>query len=586
MKNWESYVRVLWSIVVIACGTVSSFAGVSGMIQEQYKRDYENKAMFLKIPIYAEKQMIFISGQSVRIDPGSGSPRYKVGDQLRVIRVDFSNDEVKFRMSGIAVAGFVELGFKFDSSLQENFPNREVLDRAVRSVLTEGLKYTDIDDAKEGYVQEQFDRAVREIAGSASTSRESVLKTIAPHLPAYQDAQREIDNLRNKIQEISAQLSQSQSENRKLESESRAQQAELSRLKSSNATLQEKLETYTSQLSKLGDEVRDAKGTTQVYQKQLTTIQRSLNLPVDSGRDLSVQIADLGQAMKRLQKESESLTNQIGSLKTNLNAQQAANARLVGDNEELKAGNLKLHNRIAELTSKDDSLARRYNDLSNAKDKLDDFAQAVDVLRTRMVEESTNGEIYSGKANIYLKNVLLGSVTWSIPNYLNSGEKKNGEASFSTESIDYVRVTPEERHILKSLGERIKIRLDLSSSSDSMSVAPSQNEPIREVGERDHASWAWSIVNQGTRDTRFVLTARLINKNMKELSIFQQEHSIASSNMLRRARNYLQPIPIAAGIIVGFVLFGIVGIFRRPKGQMDQKKNPPAVTMDYTKKKL
>jgi predicted nuclease with TOPRIM domain len=586
MKNREFRLRFLCLTIFIACASQSSFAGISGLIQEQYKKDYENKAMFLKIPIYAEKQMIYISGQSFRIEPGSGSPRYKVGDQLRVIRVDFSGEEIKFRLSGIATPGFVELGFKFDSSLQESFSNRDVFNRALRSVLTEGLKYTDIDDAKDSYVQDQFDRAVREIAGSASTNRESVLKTIAPRVPAYQDAQRDIENLRSKVQDISAQLSQSQSENRKLESDSRAQQAELSRLKSSNAALQEKLETYTSQLSKLGDEVRDAKGTTQGYQKELTNLQRSLNLRVDASRDLTAQISDLGQAIKRLQKEKESLTNQIGSLKTNLDAQQTANARLVGDNEELKAGNLKLRTQITELTSKGDTLAKRHYDLGIAKEKLDEFAQAVDALRTRVVEESTAGGIYYGKSNVFVNDVLVGSLTWSIPINLDRGEKKNAEASFSTESIDYVRVTSEERHILKSLGEPIKIRLDLSSGSDSMSVAPGQKDPMHAIGERDHASWKWSIENRGTRDAQLVLTARLINKNSKEISVLQHEQTIAASNVLRSARSYLQPIPIAAGIILGFVLFGIIGIFRRPKRQLDHRKSTPATTTDYTKKQL
>jgi predicted nuclease with TOPRIM domain len=575
MKNWEF--RILCLTLVLITGALSGFAGVSREIQGQYKKQYENKAMFLKIPIYSEKQMIHISGQSFRVEPGSGSPRYKVGDQLRVLAIDFGGDEIKFRLGGIATAGFVDIGFKFDGNLQENFPNKDVFDRALRATLTEGLKYTDIDDAKTSFIQEQFDRAVREIAGSASINKESVLKTIAPQVPDYQDAQRDIESLRNKIQDISAQLSQSQVENRKLEAESRAQQAELSRQKNANAALQEKLEGYTSQLSKLGDQVRDAKGNAQGYQRELANLQRSLNLRVDSNRDLTVQITDIGQALKKLQKENETSANQITSLRTNLDAQQAANARLVGDNEEVKAANRNLQSKIADLTSKDDSLVKRYYDLGNEKEKLEDYAQTFNALRTRIVEEKTDGGFYQGKANIYVKNILLGSLTWSIPVYLNRGENRNAEASFSAESIDYVRVTPEERHILKSsLGDKLKIRLDLASGSESMNVKPDQDPQTREVGERDHSTWKWSIENRATQDAPLILTARLINKNSNEISFFQQERSVSASNMVRRIRGYLQPIPVATGIIIGFLLFGIVGIFRRPKNRTDQHKNPPA----------
>ena len=564
MKNWEF--RVLCLMLLIVSGALSSFAGISRVIQEQYKKNYENKAMFLKIPIYGEKQMVYISGQTFRPEQGSGSPRYKVGDQLRVLAVEFGGEEIKFRMGGIATPGAVELAFKFDSSLQESFPNKEVFDRALLSVLTEGLKYTDIDEAKDTFVQEQFDRAVREIAGSASISPEAVLKNIAPHVPAYQDAQREIDKLNNRIQDTSTQLSQSQSENRKLEADARAQQAELSRLKKNNSDLQEKLENYTTQLSRLGDEVRDSKGTAQGYQKEL--------------RDLTAQTADLGRALKKLREDNESFVNQISSLRTNVDAQKAANARLLGDNEELKTGNRKLQTQISDLTSKGDSLAKRYYDLGNEKDKLDSFAQAVNALRTRIVEESTVDGVYYGKANLYLKDVLLGSLDWSLPVYLNRDQSKSGKASFSTESIDYVRVTPEERHILRSFGERFKIRLDLSSGADSMVVTPDQNKPTHEIGERDHASWQWNIVNRGSQDARFVLTARLINKDSKEISLLQQEHSVVSSNAVRQIRGYLQPIPMAAGVVIGFVVFGIVGIFRKPRKRIDYRKSSPTSASD------
>jgi predicted nuclease with TOPRIM domain len=559
-------VGVLTFFVVALMAAAAGFAGVSRAIQEQYKRDYENKAMFLKIPIYSERQFVYLSGQTIHIGPGSGSPRYKVGDQLRIVAVDFTGDEVKFRMSGIATPGVVEIAFKFESSLQESFPNRDVLDRAIQSALTEGLRYKDIDDAKDSFVADQFERSVREIAGSASISRESVLKSIAPHIPAYQDAQREIDSLRNRLQEVSGQLNQSQSENRKLESDSRTQQAELSRLKSANAALQEKIDSSTSQISRLGDELRDVRGNALGYQKEIANIQRSLNLRVDASRDLVTQIAELGQAMRKMQKENESLANQINSLKTNLDAQQATNARLLGDNEDLKSKNHQMQITISTLTSNEDSLGRKYLDLKNEKEKLDDYSQLIAALRTRITEESADSGSYRGKADVYLRNTLLGRLDWDIPTYLNYGESKTGRAGFSSESIDYVRLTPEERHLLRSLGSKLKLRMDLVSGSTTMEVKPERNEPFHEVGERDHSTWRWNITNSGTQDVRVALTAHLMNKNSDQVSLFQQEHPLISSNAVRQFRSYLQPVPLTIGAVIGFLLFGIVGIFRRKHG--------------------
>ncbi len=564
--------RVLWLILLALSAATAGFAGVSRAIQEQYKREYDNKAMFLKIPIYSEKQYVYLSGRSFRVDPGIGSPRHRVGDQLRILQVDFAGDEIRFKLSGITTAGLAEIIFKFDASLQEEFPNRAVFNRALQSTFTEGLKYTELEDAKDSFIEEQFERSVRDIADSTSTNSDAVLKSIAPHVPAYQEAQRQIESLKGRVQDISGQLSQSQSENRKLQTEAKALQSELARLKNAHAALQEKMEMSASQISRLGDELRDAKGTAQGYQRELANIQRSLNLKVDSGRDLSEQISDLSQAMKKLQKDNDIQTQQISSLRTNLDAQQAANARLVGENDELKTSNRKMQNTIATLTSKEDSLARQYLNLKREKEKLDDFSQSVEALRTRIEDEKTESGVYSAKVNVYLGNVLLGSLDWSIPVNLNKGQTKSAEAVFSAESIDYVRMTPEERHILRSLGERLKMRVDLASSSDSMNVAAGKGKPLREIEERDRSTWQWSISNFGSQDSRLLLAVRLINRNSNEIPLLHQEHAIAASNAVRQVRSYLQPIPLAAGVVLGFLLFGIVGIFRRSKS----KNVPPA----------
>ncbi|MBN1567708.1 MAG: hypothetical protein JXA73_07660 [Acidobacteria bacterium] len=563
-------------LALLLSGALSGFAGISRSIQEQYKSEYENKAMFLKIPIYSEKQIIQISGQNFRVAPGIGTPRYKVGDQLRILAVDFSGDEIKFRMGGIAAPGTVEIGFKFDADLQENFPNREVFDRALQSTFTEGLKYSEIDDARRGFVEEQFERSVREISASASISRESVLKNIASQVPAYQDARREIENLRNRVQDTSAQLSRSQSDNRELEAQLKAQQAELSRLKGANAALQEKIDSSTSQISRLGDELRDAKGSAQGYQKELASIQRSLNIKVDAGRDLVSQISDLGQAMKKMQKDGDAMADQIVALRSNLDSQTAANARLAGENQELKANGQKLQSTIAALTSNKDSLAAQYLNLQREKEKLDTFSKAVAAIGTRIVEEKTEDGFHKGKANVYVKNALLGSLSWSVPSSLNHDESKNCEVAFSAESIDAIRISQEERLLLRSLGERIKVGVDLASDSSTISVTPEGGERYREIGERDQSSWRWSIHNRGTQDSQVLITARLINKDSNEIPLFHQENRVAASNAIRQVRSYLQPIPLIAGVILGFLLFGIVGIFRRPSKTRTALKRPPS----------
>src|SRR5512136_452521 len=274
---------ILLPLIVIVVAQVS-FAGVSRAIQDKYRRNYENKALFLKIPIFAEKQYIQLRGGAISPDqgPNTGIARFKVGDQVRVLGMDFTGDEIRFKLGAITGAGLAEIIFKFDSPLLESFPNSAVFEEALQATFTEGLKYTDLEEAKRGYVGDQFERVVREIAATSGTSREAVMKDMAPHLPAYQDALHDIDTLRSRNQDLSGQISPLQSDSRKLDQELRTHQSEVARLRSANQSLQEKIDSSTSQLSRLGEDLRSAKGLTQGYQKELASLQRSLNIKVDA----------------------------------------------------------------------------------------------------------------------------------------------------------------------------------------------------------------------------------------------------------------------------------------------------------------
>jgi len=555
--------RHLWIILAAILSVQGAFAGVSRSIQDKYRAKYENKALFLKVPVHGERQYVNITGRTYRAEEGVGQARFKVGDQLRVLEMDFSGDEIKFKMGAISSAGIVEIVFKFDSALQETFPNSNVFDDALGYVFTEGLKYSDLEEAKRTYTQDEFEQAVSKIAATSNTSREVVLKNIAPRVPAYEESQREIESLKAHNEEVSSQLSTSQSENRKLDAELRNSQAEVARLRSANTSLQEKIDSSTSQLSKLGEDLRTVRGATQGYQKELASIQRSLNLKVDTGGDLSTQISDLGQALRKLQKDNEGLESQNNALRSDLEEQQSTNNRLSREMDDLKASNKQLSETIQTLTSKEDSLARQYIDLKKTKENLEDVVQSVSGLNTRIAEEKTEGGFYYRKVNVYLKNLLVGSLDWLVPLRLSHNSSAQAKADFTAESIDYVKISAEERKILRSLGDKLRIQATLTSSSPTMVVQADTKDALHDVGERDRAAWNWAITNRGTQDARLLFTVGLVNKNSDAVTLTQDEPFVMSSNVVRDVRNYLQPVPLAVGALIGFLFFGIVGIFRR-----------------------
>lgn len=571
IPSHKNIFRFLSLLLLLGGVALPAAAGVSRAVQQEYRERYENKAMVLKVPLYGDRQTVRITGPGYRVEPGSGTPRFKVGDQLRVMEVSFSGDQVRFRLSPVTTSETVELSFQFDAGLEDDFPNRKVFDQALGAVLTEGLRYTEIDDARRQFVTGHFERSVRELAEAASISRDAALEQIAPLLPAYQQAKRETASLEERLRKISAQLEVARGENRELQSQVGNLEAESSRLKRSSSELEQRMRASSSQISRLGEELRAAQGTAQGYQKELAEIQRSLNLKAEAGKDLSRQIAELGRALRTLQGEKETLTGKVASLEKELASRAAAAARLKDEITELRRDNADLEKTIRTLTSKEDSLARRYLELKNEKEKLDDFAAGVRALRTRLVEEKDSDGFRTGKAEVLVNDLVIGSLEWRIPAAVARGRGAEAEAAFTAESIDYVRATPEEKRVLRSLVDPLRVRVGLEPGAAALRAEAGPGEPVREVRERERSLWTWTLHNQGTRDARLRFSVRLVHRGGGEIELFDREPVLEASDALRRVRDALRPVPLAVGAVLGFLLFGIVGVFRRPG-----RPRPPA----------
>ena len=104
-----------------------------------------------------------------------------------------------------------------------------------------------------------------------------------------------------------------------------------------------------------------------------------------------------------------------------------------------------------------------------------------------------------------------------------------------------------------------------------MEVRPEKPNLVQEIGDRDRATWRWRIVNHGARDSRLVLAVQLLNKNGDSIPLIQTEELVLSSNVVRQVRDYLQPIPLALGAILGSLIVCIAGLFRRGRHRSPSK---------------
>lgn len=560
-------------LCVVWISGIPAVAGVSQAIQDDYKMSYGNKAMFLRIPIYAQKQYVRIEGRTFRAEPVSGSPIHKVGEQMRITRIDFGGDEIKFRLTAISSPAEAEIIFSFPVGLDEGFSGRDIFDRALRSTFTEGLSYSDIEQAKTEFLKDEFGRSVDQIAGATSLDRAVVLDKVAPLIPDYSKLQGQKKELDSRVETMTAQITELKDSNLKLESRLKESQSELSRAQNTNASMRESLDGSKVQVTKLEAELRNAVEKAQRYEREIQSVQRSLDSESNSNRDLTKNNAELGDRILALQRD--------------LKEQQSESERLKGEVEDYKSDIGKLNSTIKTLTSNKDSIGRQYVAMKEEKEKLDEFAMDVKALSSRVVEEKTEGSVFSGKAGVYADNLLLGLLVWEFPAYLNYGQERSCQATFMAESIDPVKVTPDQRQILRTLGEKtLKIKMNLVSLSPEMSVASEGEQVPHEVAERENSTWSWQVKNGGAQDAAFLLTAHLVNRNAQDIPVFEKKYTVETSTLVRRIRSYLEPVPIAIGVILGFLLFGVVGIFRKPKPPKQKRVHDSgAGSQTYTNQK-
>jgi hypothetical protein len=287
--------------------------------------------------------------------------------------------------------------------------------------------------------------------------------------------------------------------------------------------------------------------------------------------------------MRQIRGENDNLKSQNSALRDDLKEVRTANAKLSTEVEDLQASGKRMQSTIRTLTSKEDSLARQYLELKQTKENLENITLSVESLNTRVVEESSVGGIRAGKVELFIGDTLLGFLDWRLPENLGMNEATDAEARFTSESIDFVRVAEGERHILQSLGDKMKLRVLLASRTDTLEIRPEHESALQEVGERESADWRWLITNQGSQDSRLLLAVNFVNKNTDNIPVLNQEYLVRSSNIVREVRGYLQPIPLALGAILGFLLFGIVGIFRR--GRRSRPPSHPREQGAYIKQK-
>ena len=541
--------------------------GVRREIENWYVHNYENKALFLKIPIRGKRQIVYVGDTRPTLDPGSAnSPLlFKVGDHVRITDVNFRNDSVRFKIASLEVSGEGEIAFEFPRRLEQDFPQRGNFDVALEATLTEGLSYTDIDSAKEEFIKSQFDQFVQQLARSNNTSNDFVVKTLGEKVPAYRLAASKLEEVEQIFLEETEVRQQIQSDLARL-------RAELAQTKTQLSTLQSErdgLETKVKSAERQSDEFRKS---TRDYEQQIESLVKNLNLKTSSATSLSAQVKILNESITTVRQERISRARELQDATTQLAQYQGRNQKLSEELQKAKKEKDKVWEDLRLLTSNRKSLEARYLAIKQENEKFQDTSLLANSLYLKRRIERREEGIFQ-LADLYLLSQLIATLEMQVPPYAGTVHP----VRFAMKSLEIVKFTEEEREIYEVLGETLKIQTSWESNSEDLKIVLLDTEPLQTVGPRESVEWRWMFQGDISQPEQVSLVTHLVSPDGVKIFLGSQDFAVSPGQMIARLRHSFSPISLLAGAVLALAVFGVVVTFRKRSQPPENKDGPELV---------
>ncbi len=543
-------------------------AGVRREIEDWYVQNYENKALFLKIPIRGQRQIVYVGNTPPTLDPGSAnSPLlFKVGDQVRITDVRFRNDSVRFKIASLEVGGEGEIAFEFPRPLEEDFSQRGNFDVTLEATLTEGLSYTDIDSAKEEFIKNQFNQFVQQLARANNTSNDFVMTTLGEKIPTYRLAT-------SKLQEVEQILLEETAARQQIQSAVAHLRVELDQTKTQLSALQSEQDGLLKEIASAERQTAAFRKSAQDYEQQIESLVKNLNLKSSSATTLSAQVKVLNESIDTLQQEQMSRARELQDATTQLAQHQESNQKLSQELQKTQKEKDKVWDDLRLLTSNRKSLEARYLEVKRENEKFEDTSLLAKSLSfKRRIENREEGMFQL--ADLYLLNQLIATLEIQVPPHAGTVHP----VRFEVKSPEIVRFSEEEREIYEVLGETLKIQTSWQTRSNDLKIVLLDKEPLQTVGPREKVEWPWMFQGDISQPEQVSLVTHLVSPEGAEIFLSSQDFTVSPGHMFARLRHSFSLISLVAGVVLALAVLGIVFTFRRnsqsSEGEEDQDLVP------------
>lgn len=571
-----SLFRAVWGVCLVcsslaAAGSV--LAGVSREVENEYRARYANRAMFLRLPVFGERQIVYPRGGGAVAEPAGALPlTFKVGEQVRITDLDFKDATIEFRLSSIDLTRRAVLIFNFGQSLTHTFPQRDTFEAALTATFTEGITYRDIDDAKDQYIRNQFDRTVRQFAETTESTPDAVLEAMARAIPSYRQLQQRLEEAEQQNRDLAASLKEEEAAKGKALSELESLRRRASELEKTGSLAQRERDELTSERDRLRRELQELQTANRRFQEQISAVAAKLDVQVDSNAQLGRQVQSLSQNIDLLQRERSELSQKAVRLEERVAQLVKERERLASELATAVKENSRLQADLRTLTSNRESLQATYLRTREARDRLEMARQLGEslVLKWNGLPERNNGEL---EGELYLLNQRLGLLELFPPARV--GE--SASLTLRTESPDTVQFSDDERRLFDALGRQLKIEAEWIPWEGSLQARLREGEALRAVAPREEAVWVWDFAGSPERPEVLSLRLRVLAEGGLAVPVGEFQTAIRPSGW----RGFLAEVSwvsLVAGALLGSVVGGGLMVLtrRRAFSHRHQPRNYPA----------
>ncbi|MDA2939169.1 hypothetical protein MYX75_13030 [Acidobacteria bacterium AH-259-A15] len=543
-------------------------AGVRREVEDWYVQKYENKAMFLKVPIRGEQQMVYVRNTGPVLDRRTGnlSLLFKVGDQVRITKVDFKGGSIRFQIASVDLRRESEIIFQFPQQLREGFPQRASFDAALEATLTEGLSYTDIDSAKEKFIKTEFEQLVQHLARSSNTSIDFVFRTLAEKMPDYRLLKDEANEAKSGLQKVEQALREEMKTREQVQAQLGPLKRDLNRAETGLAGLRAERDELSEEVKSLRQQIDQLRSSSGGYEHQIKKLVENLNLKEASTESLGKQVQVLNNSINSLRQDRINFSRKLDDANKQLEDLKKRNEKLSEDLKQTQGEKERLWEDFRTLTSNRKGLEAGYIETKREKEALENTALLSSSLRLeRKLEKLEQGAFQM--AVLYLLTKRVGTFEIEVPEY----PGKTYRVRFFVDSPDTVKFSAEERKLYEVLGEKFKIETTWQSSSDNLKMVLLNTEAIQDVGSREIVEWLWLFQGEISQPERVSLIAYLINSDGRKIFLGSQDFTLKPGELLVRLRHSISPVSLLAGAVLAIAVFGLVFGFGRRSHSSTQK---------------